>query len=144
MNRRPCVAPCTAPAKDITGAVGSVKCGMSFAIRTVPRLPFPLRLPTLEVLALAGRTQLRPAVRLLAVLALELDDRLDRLLAEVAGGDEQAAFAPWQDHREGRDRHVGNSVEGGANAAAEAVDPPDQVDVDLTIQVGDQVRQRVV
>ena len=53
-------------------------------------------------------------------------------------------LAAGQDHRELRDRHVGDAVEGGADAAFEAVDPADEVDVDLALEVGDEVRQRVV
>ena len=42
------------------------------------------------------------------------------------------------------DRGVGDGFEGGADAALLGVDPSDQVDVDLAMERGDEVGQRVV
>ena len=104
----------------------------------------PLALFRLRFLA-AGGLQLRALADLLAVLGFEADDRLDPLpLQRFLRGDQEAVLAAGQGHRELRDRHVGHAVEGGADAAFEAVDAADQVDVDLALEVGDEVRQRVV
>ena len=52
--------------------------------------------------------------------------------------------AAAQGEDELRDRHVGDDVEGVADAAVDAVGAAGELDVDLAVQVGDEVGQRVV
>ena len=76
--------------------------------------------------------------------ALNLTIDPDLFLAEVEGVLQQALLAARQGEDELRHRHVGDRVVGGPDAAAEAVDAANQVEIDLAVQSGDEIRQRVL
>src|ERR1700743_404283 len=94
-----------------------------------------LLLVLLAVLLLARRLDARVPGDLLAVLADEADDPLDRLRAEVRRRLHQASLAARQVEDEFAHRQVRDAAEGGADAALEAVDPAVEDDADLALEV---------
>jgi hypothetical protein len=74
-----------------------------------------------------------------AVLPPEPDRRLLRLQAEAFAVLEQAPVAAEQVESEAADGHVGDAFEGRAEASVDAVNPTDELEIDLTREVDGEI-----